>query len=218
MKHGCPTWQLEKILRHNIDFRNPPSFFLILYNPPPLRFVALFLWLNVSSHRSLLSLGTLVPTASCCVFYAKDSKFTEGLAQMMWFLLFVFDITHIGHTGTNRITNTYQYIILTPPVMCTRQLPVLHWIDILLVKKNYLLEIHNVFAFQKLLTYRSNNRNSPFLSENFEPPLFDKISKSQPLPLTEDGRDSNYDGTIPSPLNCFGIFIRKEVVKYCKSW
>ena len=35
--------------------------------------------------------------------------------------------TCTGHTGTNRLTLTYEYI-LTPPVMCTQQLPVLQWI------------------------------------------------------------------------------------------
>ena len=55
---------------------------------------------------------------------------TESLTRMTWFLLVQqFDITqrqtHAGHRQTNRMTQTYEYL-LTPPVMCTQQLFVLH--------------------------------------------------------------------------------------------
>ena len=71
------------------------------------------------------SLGTLVPADLAVRFFK----------QMAWFLLVIlFDITHThthtqrqthtGHTGTNRLTHTYKDI-LTPPVICTQQLPIL---------------------------------------------------------------------------------------------
>ena len=41
--------------------------------------------------------------------------------------------TYIGHTGTNRLTHIYKYI-LTPPPLCTQQLPVLHWMNNLLIQ------------------------------------------------------------------------------------
>ena len=52
-------------------------------------------------------------------------------------------------TKTNRLTNTYKYI-LAPPVICTQQLP-LHCIQITDLKTS-LTEVHNVFAFKKLIT------------------------------------------------------------------
>ena len=35
---------------------------------------------------------------------------------------------HTAHTGANRLTHPYKYI-LTPPVMCSQQLSVLHWMN-----------------------------------------------------------------------------------------
>ena len=66
-------------------------------------------------------------------FMQWDIKFTEGLAQMTWFLLLLwFDVTHrqthIGHTGTNRLTHTHKYII-TLPAMYKQQQLVLQWIN-----------------------------------------------------------------------------------------
>ena len=54
----------------------------------------------------------------------------------------------------NRLTHPHEYI-LTPPVMCLQQLPVLHWMNNLLTSKICFTEFHNFFAFQKLLTCRS---------------------------------------------------------------
>ena len=59
---------------------------------------------------NLVSLGTLVTAPPYCVWYSDLISLTQ---------------IHIGDTGTNRLTHTYQYI-LTPPVMFTQQLPVLH--------------------------------------------------------------------------------------------
>ena len=38
--------------------------------------------------------------------------------------------------------------------MCTKQLPVLHYNNLLI--QNYFKEVHDVLAFQKLITCRSN--------------------------------------------------------------
>ena len=48
------------------------------------------------------------------------------------------------------------HILLAPSVMCIQQLPVLHWINNLLIQKIYFTEIPHVFAFQKLLTCTSH--------------------------------------------------------------
>ena len=71
-------------------------------------------------------------------FIQQGIKFTEGLPLMTWILLVLwFDITHtdkhIGHTGTTTLTHTYKYI-LTAPVMGTQQLPLVHWMDDLLIQ------------------------------------------------------------------------------------
>ena len=68
----------------------------------------------------------------------QDIKLMEGLTLMMWFLLvFWFDT----HTQTDRQDkqgsvdwHTYEYM-LTPPFMCTQELPVLYWMDNFLIQK-----------------------------------------------------------------------------------
>ena len=91
----------------------------------------------------------------CCVFYATRRQGllrsdTWGILLVLWF-----DITqiqnHTAHSGANRLTHSYKYI-LTPPVMCSQQLSALHWIIHWYQKFSY----HNVFSFQKLLTCRSH--------------------------------------------------------------
>ena len=59
------------------------------------------------------------------------------------------------HTGANRPTHSYKYI-LTPSVMCSQQLHVLHRMNNLVISKIYFTEFHSVFGFQKLLTCRSH--------------------------------------------------------------
>ena len=43
------------------------------------------------------------------------------------------------------MTNPYKYI-LTPPVLCSQQLSVLHSMSNLLISKTYFTEFYNVFA------------------------------------------------------------------------
>ena len=61
--------------------------------------------------------------------------------------------THTRHTRTNTLTYIYKYM-LTPPVTCIQQLPILHWMNNN-VKTEWKTEVHNVFAFQKLLNCRT---------------------------------------------------------------
>ena len=76
-------------------------------------------------NRSTLGTGTLVPAAYCCVFYVMGHQIYRRLARMTWFLLVLkHRQTHTGYTRTNRLTHKY---ILIPPVLCTQQLPILHW-------------------------------------------------------------------------------------------
>ena len=43
-------------------------------------------------------------------------------------------MTHTGHTRINILIHTHKDI-LTPPVLCTHQLPVLHWMNKFLIQK-----------------------------------------------------------------------------------
>ena len=60
---------------------------------------------------------------------------------------------HTARTGANRLTHPYN--ILTPPVLCSQQLSVLHWMNnsIIIINnsKIYFTEFHNGFAFWKFL-------------------------------------------------------------------
>ena len=93
---------------------------------------------------NFLSLGTLVIAAPCCVFYATMywiyCRFdTDGIVFaiiLIW--CHKHRQIHIEHTGTNIFTQTYKYI-LTPPVMCAQQLPLLHWMNNFLIQ-NFILQ------------------------------------------------------------------------------
>ena len=61
-----------------------------------------------------------------------------------------------GPIDWNAHINIYKYI-LTAPVMCTQQVPVLHWMNnLIIIHLNNLRSTMQVFAFQKLLTCRSH--------------------------------------------------------------
>ena len=61
----------------------------------------------------------------------------------------------IAHTDANGLTHPYKYM-LTLPVMCSKQLPVLNWMNNFVASKIYILEFHDVFAFEKLLTCKNH--------------------------------------------------------------
>ena len=148
------------------------SFFQICPTPqpPPLPtfFAVLFLWLTVWSRQMecvillndiMFSLGTLVLTAPCCVFYATRNQiyWRFDTDDMVFASALIWHQTHrqkqIRHTGTNRLTHTYIKYILTSPVTCTHQLPV-HWVNNLLIQK---------LALQKSICWLYSKRLSPSL-------------------------------------------------------
>ena len=101
--------------------------------------------------------STPQPTSSNICFVQQGIKLTEVWHWWDGFLLVPwFDIVHTNkqHTRADRLTHPYKYI-LTPPVMCSQQLSVLHWMNNLLILKFYFTDFHSVFAFQKL-TCRSH--------------------------------------------------------------
>ena len=99
--------------------------------------------LNDIMDLHMLSLGASVPQGSGRVFYATRHQVYWGLTQCGLLLVLSFDITHrdththtrarartqkhTSHTGANRPTQPDKYK-LTPPVMCSEQLSVLHFI------------------------------------------------------------------------------------------
>ena len=91
-------------------------------------------------------------------FIQKDTKFTEGLKEIIWFLpvFFWFEITHTNTKRTRQDqlidTHIFKYI-LTAPTVCTPQLPLLHWMNNLMTQKftnSKKSEVRNVSGFQKL--------------------------------------------------------------------
>ena len=65
------------------------------------------------------------------VYWRYDTDDMVSASTLIWY--HAHWQTYIGHTGTNRMTHIYKYI-LTPPVLCTQQLPVLHWMNNLLIQ------------------------------------------------------------------------------------
>ena len=134
----------------NFLISEDPLPFQVLSNLPVL-FVTLFLWLNVSSQHTcvsllinimdlnLLSLGNLALSACCCVFYAISHQIYWGFdSDDMTFAITLtwyqkHRETQAGHTGTSILTYSYKHI-MTPPVICAHWLPVLHWINSFLIQ------------------------------------------------------------------------------------
>ena len=131
-------------------FLNPLSHHLPPWTSTALS-VVLFLWQNgcneiMDLHMS--SLGTLVPGGPWCLFYATLSSLLKADTKYGCLLVPWLSITHTHihthtqthtHTHTNthhtkthsrasRLTHLYKYIF-TPPVMCSQQLSLLHWMN-----------------------------------------------------------------------------------------
>ena len=89
---------------------------------------------------NLLNLGTLLVAAPCGVFYPAwhqiywrfDRYVVTFAITLIWY--HTHWQTHTEHAGTNRLTNTYKYI-LTLIVVCKQQLPALNWMTNLLIQK-----------------------------------------------------------------------------------
>ena len=101
-------------------------------------------------------------------------------------------ITHVQHTQTNRLIHIYKYI-LTPPGMCSKQLPALEWMNNLQAII-YFTQVYIVFDFQKLLTYRSYmtawskyskngiNKENIHIHRDLTLPFWEEIEKFNPPP------------------------------------
>ena len=125
---------------------------------------------------NLLRLDTLIPAVSCCEFYAKNHQlyvlmFDTDDIIFCWysdFILHTQEYIHSGHTGINRLTETFRYI-LTPHVLWTHQLPVLHWMNILLVqtialwRSTMLLLFKNDSLVEDIYLLISVNKTKSFL-------------------------------------------------------
>ena len=64
-------------------------------------------------------------------------KFTDDTEDMVFastLIWFTHTLTNTQNTQTNRLTHKHKYI-LTPPVVCTQQIAVLHWMNNLLIQK-----------------------------------------------------------------------------------
>ena len=90
----------------------------------------------------------LLPEGPCCVFYATRRQVHWGLTHVVFLLVLWSDITHTQrytiHAGANRLTHLYEYI-LTPSVMCSQQLCVLHRLN------NLLIYIQASYSYKRVL-------------------------------------------------------------------
>ena len=132
---------------------------------------------------NLSSLGTLVPSCLRCILWVMQQGI-KGLIRMTWVLLVPwFDITHAEKRTKNTQgpidwQKTYKYL-LTPPVMCTQQLPVWHWMNNMPIEK-FTLQRSKMFLLFKYYWLWSR--------------IFGRISNIQPLPrLRKRGGGLNYD-------------------------
>ena len=147
------------------DLPPPLNFFP---TPPPLCFCCLLSFAEYVIMPYLMSYFTewydkttivepwyLIPEAPCYVFYATrrqvycwfDTEDMTIASKLIWYY------TH-KHIQTQLTLGPIDWYIniLTPPVMCSQQLPVLHRINHSLILKIYFAELKNIFAVQKLVT------------------------------------------------------------------
>ena len=111
---------------------HPKSKVLLYYIMDPM--------LNDIMEPNLSSVGALVTEEHCCVFYAAryqiycrfDTNNMTFVSTLIWD--HIQTNMHRRHRDQQNDTHRYKYII-TPPVMCTHQLPVLHWMNNLLRQK-----------------------------------------------------------------------------------
>ena len=132
----------------------------LLCPPLPTVFVWLNIWLlNDMVDLNFLNFDTLVPEAPCFVFYATRSKvycwFVPNdmtfASTLIWY--HTRKQIYTAHTETNRPTHKY---ILIAPVTYLQQLSILHIELITHWYQKFITEVINIFAFQKLLIYRSH--------------------------------------------------------------
>ena len=102
----------------------------------------------------------LVTQGHCGVVFATRRQFTEAEHMTCFFAIILTwyhtnKRRHTAHTGANRMTYPYKYI-LTPPILCSEQLSVLHSMNKLLTSKINFTGFYNVLAVHKSLTCRSH--------------------------------------------------------------
>ena len=88
--------------------------------------------LNDNMDLHISSLGTLVPEGPWCVFYATRCQVYWDLKNNVVFTGTLIGYhthkntqTHTTRSEASRLTHPWKYT-LTPPVMCSQQLPLLH--------------------------------------------------------------------------------------------
>ena len=125
-----PSWRPLRLYCLPTSFSNfakPPPQHLTHCSFCCLVFLAIILWIYTC--QALLQYSQ-INLAVC--FMQQGVKFT-GFLLVVWF-----DIIHTqrrtAHTGVNILTQSCKYI-LSPPVMCSQQLSVLHWKNNLLISK-----------------------------------------------------------------------------------
>ena len=127
----------------------PPLFFKFWSTSPPntltIILTACYVLHNDVMDRHKLNLSTFVPQGPCGVFYGIRFRLPEVYFAGSWF-----DITQTKTHNTNGPIDwhkPYKYI-LTSPVTCSQQLPVLHWMHNLLLSKIFFNEFHNPCFFK----------------------------------------------------------------------
>ena len=128
-----------------------PSFF-VASNPQPHSslscLVSLVEWVIVPHlmcyfNDIMSSPDILVPEEPWCVIFATRCQVYWGLTHNVLFFWYSDLIsqhkhiqTHTVHSGVSRLKHTYKYIF-TPPLMCSQQLSLLHWMNNLSISKIY---------------------------------------------------------------------------------
>ena len=149
---ACP------LLPHFFKFcpTTPPCSFCCLISlnewliePHSISYVLLYYIMDL--HMS--SLDRLLPQRLCSLFYGTRCHVYWVLTHDMffWGVFYYSLISHTQmktstHREANTLTHLYKYM-LTPSIMCSKQLHVLNWMNKLLLSKIYITEFHNVFAF-----------------------------------------------------------------------
>ena len=122
---------------HIVDrgFLPPPP--PILWRPSPILLAPLFQILLIPTPYSPPHFLLVYFFGWMWSFMQQEIKFTEGVTRMTWLLVaFWFEITdsnkHIQEKQGLVYWHTHK--TLRPPVRCTQQLPVLHWMNNLLIQ------------------------------------------------------------------------------------
>ena len=174
----CTALTVGRVLLIPLVYEKTPALLTSLFSNFPLLFCFLiYLAECVITPQHHLA-------APCCLFYARryriywriDTDHMVLASVVSWYPTKTNTHTHTGQTKhlTIRTIHTYKYI-LTPPVMCAQQLPVLNWINDVLIQRftlqrstmcflfrNYSLveAIHLLIRFKKTNSFLWNIKNT----------------------------------------------------------